>query len=485
MSMIPSHTNGAVTTLSQLTAQAGPTGSRADVRSEAATARYDINAIAQSERGLEMARMDDVRELVQYDRRTSQRQKISEATERAILRHKKRAENMSNALVRLGAGPLAEGQRILSLFSRGGNRAVHINTTGQVDSLYLRGGDQALSIKSKTATIINTGGGHDAVAIEADFVRSVYTDRSGQHELAYRKNGEKYARWAPKTVSNDAVAIKARFAESIYTKGGADAISIMADSIRSVYAGEGQDAIALTGGIISGIHGEDGDDSITVQAAIGGSVTRNLAFASRTYLTGEGYDYVRPDSAKERMRLAITNYSDVHGGDGDDEISVSVQEIISIDGGSGNDVISVEGGTVGLRVNASSGNDVVRVARGAELMIQVDHGGYIVEKSDNDLIVRHSGGVVRIEGYEQAAAISVAGNGDGIKYSDLYPDSAEARREAAQKEELEQFFRTAEKIKMPELDARLSEAMANIKEVKSHGFQMVHVANPQTLDVTA
>lgn len=391
---------GATASIATTEIQYGSQGSGAGAGSQG----YDINRLEQAEHGLQRARIEEI-----FDAsRASEAQRRDEASERAIERLKKRTEAMWEALAALGAPPPASTQMILTLFSNTSGQALTINTTGQVQSLTLRGGDQAVSIKAHSVDSVYTDGGHDAITIEAESVNSVYTDRSKGYEPAVGENGETTHRVVAETSSNDAVAIKARRADSIYTKGGNDAIAIQADLIDSVYAGKGQDAISVDGGIVGGIHGEEGDEAITVNAAIGKSAT---SLVLQGFAPEHFQNYVRPESAEARMRQAVTNYSDVHGGDGNDTISVTVQEIISIDGGAGNDTISIGGGTVGLRTGLLSGHDTVTVARGAELMIQIDRGTYSVETEGDDLIISHWGGSVRVVGYEAAAAIGVGGSG--------------------------------------------------------------------------
>lgn len=494
MSTVSANASGTQLALSLLSAQAGPSAARAAVLNEtvqsdgvygdksARTGRYDINSIANAERGLQKARLNDAAQQSRYQDTTSAAERKMEATEREIIRLNKRAKNMSIALQRMGSGPLPEGQRVLSLFSNGPSNAVSVSTTGRVESIYLLGGNQALSIQAKVAQGIYTGGGHDAVAINADWVESVYTDRSAGYEPAVKPDGTPFAQPVAATDSNDAVAIQARWADSIYTGGGNDAIAIQADMIGSVYAGEGADAISIQGGVVSGIHGDAGHDAITVNAAIGMSVMRHFD-SSGPRSQGE-ITYTRPDNVEDRLRMARANYSDVLGGSGNDAISVTVQEIISIDGGEGDDVISVGGGTVGLGVGAGSGNDVVRVSHGAELMIQIDTGTYSVETDGNDLVVRHSGGSVRIEGYESAAAIGIAGFGAALTRTDPIPGSAEAMRVADQ----ENFLSDIKSISKRNEKTNLA-----VPEVKSNlGFDintanrdlhMIHIAKPNPLDI--
>lgn len=473
--------------LSLLSAQAGPSGARAEVLDARAqgdasskgntgkTGRYDVNAIASAERGLERARLDDALEWFKHHENTSAEQRKSEATDRAVRRLNKRAENMSRALQKLGAGPLPEGQRVLSLFSSAGSQAVSISTTGQVNSVYLNGGDnQAVSIRAKSVDSVYTQGSHDAIAIKADSVESVVTDRSAGYAPGGYRNGEQYAHRVSATESNDAVAIQARRADSIYTGAGHDAVAVQADMISSIYAGSGNDSVAVRGGVISGVHGGEGNDAISVNAAIGRSVMRNVEFGARSGM-GTDVEYVRSNSAEDRLRLATTNYSDVLGGAGNDAISVTVQEIISIDGGAGDDVISIGGGTVGLRVGAGSGNDVVRVAQGAELMIQIDDGDYQVETDGNDLVVRHSGGSVRIEDYQDAAAIGVAGFG-----------AAHTRADPDRGGSLSDIKAFAEGAKKTDLIAPgVKSDLGYETHAASGGFQMIHLVKPNPMDIRA
>lgn len=487
MSAVSPYVSSSQLALSLLSARAGPSGAQAEVsdaraqRGEAPggetgkTGRYDVNAIASAERGLQRARLDDALELGKSLEGTSADQRKKEATDRVVARWNKRAQNMSIALQKLGAGPLPEGQRVLSLFSNAGSQAVSIATTGQVNSVYLKGGgSQAVSIQAKTVQSVYTEGGHDAIAIKADSVESVYTDRSDGYEPGVYQNGEQYTRRVSATESNDAVAIHARRADSIYTGGGHDAIAVQADMISSIYAGSGNDSVSVRGGVISGVHGGGGNDAISVNAAIGMSVMRNMEFGAASGMRKDA-DYVRPNSVEDRLRLATTNYSDVLGGADNDAISVTVQEIISIDGGAGDDVISIGGGTVGLRVGAGSGNDVVRVARGAELMIQIDDADYMVETDGDDLVVRHSGGSVRIEGYENAAAVGIAGFGAAHTKAD--PDlggSLSDIKDVAEGADKSDLIASGAKS---DLDYEIHSA--------SRGLHMIHVATPNPLDVSA
>ncbi|WP_146746316.1 calcium-binding protein [Rhodovulum viride] len=485
MSMISNNTSGAQMALSLLTAQAGSSGAQAaaweateqsdgaTVDQSGETSRYDINAIFNAESSLRRSKLDAVAELSESRPGTAADQSRREATQREVIRLNARAEKMSIALQRLGSGPLSEGQRIIFLFSSGESNAVSIFTTGKAESIYLGGGGNVLSIQANTAESISTGGGHDAIAIKADSVYSVYTERGAGYEFSVRSDGSSYPRYVAASESNDAVAIQARRAASIYTGGGNDAIAIQAASIQNVYAGKGADAISLQGGVVSGIYAEDGNDVIAVDATIGMSVLHNLVNGS---LMLGGIEYTRPENLEDRMRMATTSYSsDVLGGSGNDTISVSVQEVISIDGGTGDDVISIGGGTVGLRVGAGSGNDVVRVSQGAELVIQTDDTDFSFEKDGNDLIVRHSGGSVRIEDYENAAAIAVAGSGAGYNTTELL---AQRERETA---DLRNFVETAEGtiLTIPEDKINLDLGI----EFESSDFQMIHIAITNPLDV--
>lgn len=208
--------------------------------------------------------------------------------------------------------------------------------------------------------------------------------------------------------------------DNVIAGEGNDDITVHAGLIDGVDAGSGNDTIAVKGGVVAGIHGGAGDDAITVNAAMGGSARR--AGGTGLGAADQEQHFLRPDSVQDRMRLAMTAYSDVLGGEGNDEISVSVRESISVDGGAGDDVISVGSGTVGLRLGADAGDDVVRVGYGAELLIQIDEGDYRLETEGNDMIVRHAGGSLRIEGYEAASAIAIAGP-DTVKRENARDDA--------------------------------------------------------------
>jgi hypothetical protein len=496
--------------LTLLNAQADQYGARASVQNSSlqiggeadgapGSGRYnidDINRIADTERGYLRQRLQNGLEKGRYYE--THRTRSSEAEVRF---QKMRAQNMSKALMRLNAGPLREGQRILSLFSPPGSHALSINTTGQVESLFLRGGDQALSINAQTVTRVHTEGGNDAITINADWVESVYTDRSGGYVPGFREDGTSYPLWQPGTDSNDAVAINARRADSIHTGGGNDAIAIQADLINSVYAGDGSDAISLSGGIISGVYGEAGDDTITVDAGIGRPAIHDLGFfAGPAGASDTDPLYTRPDTVHDRMRAAKTYNSDIQAGAGDDVISVNVQEIISIDGGSGNDVISIGSGTVGLRVGEGSGNDLVQVGHGAELMIQIDFGDYTAEIDGNDMVIRHEGGTVRIADYQNAAAIGIVAPG----IPRTLPDEDESEQIAALRERLQKTAAADSNGKVTNLDldearrasmiaAAERAALAEQEAAKlpsyyndgKGGLDMLYMSPPNPLDVIA
>ena len=420
MTMALPNTSGAQMALTMLSAQASASGARAAISQTnvqigatadgaVGTGGYDINTIAESEFAYQSALTAEGRARSEYVEKMRAGRRRDSWSQHCAELHRKRAAAMMSALKKLGAGPLPEGQRMLSLFTGAGGNALSIFTTGRVESLYRREGDQALAIKAQTVDGIYTGGGNDAVAIDADWVESVRTDRDAEFELALTKSGKPYARYVSATESNDAVVINARRVEDVTTGGGNDAIAIRADMIRDVDAGDGRNSITLSGGIIGEVGAGDGSDAITVDAAIGLSALPHLRsdyWGSRPDPTWQRYD--RPGSAEERLMMAVTRYSDVYAGGGNDTIAVTVQEVFSIDGGSGNDVISIGGGTVGLHVGKDAGNDVVQVAKGAELLIQIDGAGeYTLETDGADLIVHHEGGSVRVVGYENAAAIGI------------------------------------------------------------------------------
>lgn len=337
--------------------------------------------------------------------------KNSAARSRILAEHyRKLAANMAAALDKLGGQSRSSAGTVVALFKTPDSDALSIVSGKTVRNVSSQN-EASFAIRASTVKGVYTRGGNDAISIEADWVESVYTDRSSGLHAKKTKSGDTVLGWHSKTVSNDAVAIKAKRVSSVYTKGGNDAIAIETDLVKAVYAGEGSDSVAIRAGVVNGVYSGDGHDTISVDAGIGGTAVTKFG---ATYIgISEVTSYTRAETAEERVKQARLGYAqraDINAGAGDDFISVTVEEALTIDGGTGNDTIAIGGGTVGMSVRFDSGHDTVQVARGAEFVLRVEENGpYTVKKDGNDLIVTHAGGSVTIKDYEQASAIAVRG----------------------------------------------------------------------------
>ncbi len=262
-----------------------------------------------------------------------------------------------------------------------------IATSGIVLVHKMTDGDDSLNILSASTSNVSTYGGNDEVVIKSNTVSNVDTG-SG----------------------NDAIAIAAEIADDVYGGSGHDAVAINAEIAANIYAGSGNDSVAVNAALVGNVDGGSGDDAISVNAVIGAS--QFLAAEA----SGIVYD---TNKLGDRLLAATADYTDIDGGDGNDVISVNVQEVMTVSGGAGDDLIMIEGGTVGVQVGADSGHDTIRVAEGAELVLNTGEGGFSVIEEGDDLIVMHAGGSVRIEDYQNAGTIAIGGstpnpNGGGV-----------------------------------------------------------------------
>ncbi|MEX5562977.1 calcium-binding protein [Pseudophaeobacter sp. 1A16562] len=380
----------------------------------------------------------------------------SKAAQSKILaeRYHKLAANMAAALENLGGQERSFGGTVVALFKTPDSDALSIVSGKTVRNISSQN-EASFAISAKKVRGVGTEGGNDAISIEADWVESVGTDRDGRMHARQTKSGNLVLGWRSKTVSNDAVAIKAKRVSGVSTKGGNDAIAIESDLVKNIHAGEGNDSVAIRGGVVIGIYGADGQDTISVDAGIGASAVTQEGKSALNWMSGFS-GYTRAETAEERVRQATAAYlgrADIHGGAGDDFISVTVQETLSVNGGTGNDTISIGGGTVAMSVGRDAGHDTVQVARGAELMLEIDTQTYTAKKDGNDLIITHAGGSVTIKDYEQASAIAIKGRyaASEDEINDLLsPEEAkrvisnEVERQAKMREENAAFYESLE-----------------------------------------
>ena len=261
--------------LTSLSAQAGPLGARAEISqtnvqigsTRTTAGRYELAAIAGSGRTVQGADPGKTTDAGKYQEATAADQRKREATDRRVKWHTKRAESMSIAMRRLSMGPLQSGTRFLALFSRTSSNAISIYTTGRLEGVQLQGGDQALAIKAYSVSNVFTGGGNDAITIDADKVSDICTEQIETADADCGGRGEATNLGYSESASNDAVAITARmWAINIYTGGGTDAIAVQGEIVSGIDAGSGNDAIAVQGWLISDVDGGDGNDTISAMA---------------------------------------------------------------------------------------------------------------------------------------------------------------------------------------------------------------------------
>ncbi len=334
-------------------------------------------------------------------------EKYDALNEASIAAHQVKAAAMSKALSALQSGPSATTQITLALFGVSeADTQVSILTTGQVGSTKLTDGNDVLSIMAQSVSDVDTFAGNDAIAIQAESVEGVHTG-DGNDAVAID------AGWVNTVglgAGNDAVAINADIVDSVYTGAGSDAVAINSELADSIYTDTGDDSLSLRSALVQNVYAGSGNDNVSITAVMGGQVLNNLGEIGDVFF-GNDLTYERPDTVDDRLRLAATLHADVDGGAGNDTISVNVQEMLTVDGGTGDDLIVVERGTVAVQVGGNSGDDTIRVAEGVELLIQLDNrAGYDLTEDGDDLIVTHDGGTVRIENYQNAAAIAIAGS---------------------------------------------------------------------------
>ena len=268
-------------------------------------------------------------------------------------------------------------------------------------------GDDRLAIVAETVAQIDTGGGNDALTVQADHVDAITTDRPdsrGDRDIDRETQG------------NDALAIAARVVGSIDMGGGND---VLAAQTQMIFAdlGAGNDVAAITTDIAMGVAGGAGDDVITLSARLGGTAARQLTETA----DGTPIDAARAaatlyaDTAT-RFAAAAANVADVDGGAGDDVIAISDALMIGVAGGAGDDLIRVEGRTVALHYGLGDGDDVVAIGAGTDVLLQLaarpdggaDPKEFTLTRDGDRMTLRFAAGSITFTGVQGAGTIAVA-----------------------------------------------------------------------------
>jgi hypothetical protein len=268
-------------------------------------------------------------------------------------------------------------------------------------------GDDRLAIAADTVARIDTGGGADALTVQADRVDAITTDRAdsrSDRDIDREVQG------------NDALAIAARIVRNVEMGGGNDVLAAQAQMILADL-GAGHDVVAITTDIALGVAGGAGDDVITLTASLGGTAARQLTeTADGTPISAAKAAATLYADTATRLAAVAANVADVDGGSGNDVISVSGALMIGVAGGAGDDLIAVEGRTVALHYGKGDGNDVVQVGAGTDVLIQLaarpdggsDPGAYTVTRDGDSLTLRFASGAITLTGIAEAGTIAVA-----------------------------------------------------------------------------
>lgn len=268
-------------------------------------------------------------------------------------------------------------------------------------------GDDRLAIAADTVARIDTGGGADALTVQADRVDAITTDRAdsrSDRDIDREVQG------------NDALAIAARIVRNVEMGGGNDVLAAQAQMILADL-GAGHDVAAITTDIALGAAGGAGDDVITLTASLGGTAARQLTeTADGTPISAAKAAATLYADTATRLAAVAANIADVDGGSGDDVISVSGALMIGVAGGAGDDLIAVEGRTVALHYGKGDGNDVVQVGVGTDVLVQLaarpdggsDPGAYTVTRDGDSLTLRFAAGAITLTGIAEAGTIAVA-----------------------------------------------------------------------------
>ncbi|MCB6178230.1 hypothetical protein LHP98_08815 [Rhodobacter sp. Har01] len=270
-------------------------------------------------------------------------------------------------------------------------------------------GDNRLAIAADRIAQIDTGGGADALTVQADRVGTISTDRPdsrADRDIDREAQG------------NDALAIAARIVRSIELGGGND---VLAAQTQMIFAdlGAGNDVAAITTDIALGVAGGAGDDVITLTASLGGSAARRLTETAdgTPIAAAQAAATLYADTATRlAAAAAAANTADVDGGGGNDVIAVSGALMIGVAGGAGDDLIRVEGRTVALHYGQGDGKDVVAIGAGTDVLVQLaarpdggsDPKGFTVERDADRMILRFAGGSITFTGVQQAGTIAIA-----------------------------------------------------------------------------
>jgi hypothetical protein len=268
-------------------------------------------------------------------------------------------------------------------------------------------GDDRLAIAADRIAQIDTGGGADALTVQADRVDAITTDRADSRP---DRDTDREAQ------GNDALAIAARIVRSVEMGGGTD---VLAAQTQMIFAdlGAGNDAASITTDIALGVAGGAGDDVITLTASLGGSAARRLTeTADGTPIAASQAAATLYADTATRLAAAASNTADVDGGAGNDVIAVSGALMIGVAGGAGDDLIRVEGRTVALHYGLGDGDDVVAIGAGTDVLVQLaarpdggsDPRDTTITRDGDRLTLRFASGSITFTGVNGAGTIALA-----------------------------------------------------------------------------
>ncbi len=352
------------------------------------------------------------------------------------------AEGMEKALTTLARGDDAKNQipdyiaQMLGADYETGNEfvdavlsTIHMTTDDKsvkrlsfdMPTLHGTSGADIVSVTGESTVIGGrTGDGADFVQISGEMVIDIKTDTDVAVTAFQMVGDEVIEIKAERTyANNDYLEVAAKIASDLNTGGGDDVLAISAEYALGVSGGAGNDKVTVKADYAAGVNGGTGDDSVTVEAVVAGLIAGGEGNDSLTVraATLHGYDWQNHESntTEARMQSALTSTGEgVQGGAGDDRIVVATTYGGSVSGGTGNDHIILSGGTIALnREDGDTGIDVVELNNGVELVI--DDVPTEVYEIDNAMLLRfEDGGVIVLEGIDQAQSIAVSDGNDAV-----------------------------------------------------------------------
>ncbi len=337
--------------------------------------------------------------------------------------HKLRTTEMQKALATLQQdSDQSSNLKLLMISGEGDIHAFFAPKSGAVNA---GSGNDAVAFAGRVIKGVETGDGSDAVSLTGEVVEDVHTDRQHRGtEVAISKSGGlRMTDYYDYYSSADSLAISAQKIRKISTGGGNDAVALNAGTVTGVDTGTGDDALSISARHVSQVDTGDGNDSVAIRAGLisrlrtgsGDDVVTLNATALEGVETGDGNDVVNVvlnDQAGDGLSRALI--ADLQTGSGDDSISLTAQGHVTFSAGSGDDTVQLSKGSfaMALKDGAAEGNDVVTLSDGADLALMVSAekaaSASFVKKDDTMLISFGDGSSVTVKGLSNGGTVALA-----------------------------------------------------------------------------